>query len=266
LKKYRSQAVGVTFLGAFLAIGSSAVHAQTDYYNTDAGRPIRIEDAYATERHAFELKLASLRLERESAGIYSWEVEPEIAYGVLPRTHMEVGLPLVAVDAGGTLDDRGLAGLEISVLHNLNAETELLPALGIRGDLLLPVGNLAPENLYVSLTALLTRTFRFARFHLNGSYTIGEDGPGATVDRWLAGIAVDRTFPLDAFLVTAELYARRPLGVTDTEWHTGLGLRYQLDVRTALDAGLGRRLTGTPAWYVTLGAAHAFGLRGLIGG
>jgi len=266
LKKYRSQAVGVT-LGAYLAIGGGAVHAQTDFYNTDAGRPIRVEDAYATERHAFELKLASLRLERESAGIYSWEVEPEIAYGVLPRTHMEVGLPLVAVDAGGGMGDVGIAGLEISVLHNLNVETELLPALGIRGDLLLPVGSLAPNELYGSVTALLTRTFRFARFHVNGSYTIGEAGPSPrALDRWLAGIAVDRTFPLDAFLVTAELYAQRPIGIPDTEWHTGVGLRYQLDVRTALDAGLGRRLTGTPAWYVTLGAAHAFGLRGLIGG
>jgi hypothetical protein len=266
LQKYRFQAVGV-FLGAFLAIGGGAAHAQTDFYNTDAGRPIRIEDAYATERHAFELKIASLRLERESAGIYSWEVEPEVAYGVLPRTHVEIGLPLVAVDAEGALGDEGIAGLEISALHTLNVETELLPALGIRGDLLLPVGGLAPEKLYGSVTALLTRTFQFARFHVNGSYTVGEARPSATaLDRWLAGIAVDRTFPLDAFLVTAEVYARRPIGIPDTEWHTGLGLRYQLGVRTALDAGLGRRLTGTSAWYVTLGAAHAFGLRGLIGG
>src|SRR5512140_3825079 len=29
--------------------------AQTDYYTTDRGRPLQIEDAYATERHAFEL-------------------------------------------------------------------------------------------------------------------------------------------------------------------------------------------------------------------
>jgi hypothetical protein len=35
-----------------------SVAAQTDYYNTDAGRPITVEDAYATERYAFELQLA----------------------------------------------------------------------------------------------------------------------------------------------------------------------------------------------------------------
>lgn len=45
---------------AFL-LGSSRLAAQTDYYNTDAGRPVQVEDAYATERYAFEMKLAPVR-------------------------------------------------------------------------------------------------------------------------------------------------------------------------------------------------------------
>ena len=65
--------------------------AQTDYYNTDAGRPITVEDAYAVERFAFELQLAPLRLERAWRGVYNWGVEPEIAYGIFPRTQLEVG-------------------------------------------------------------------------------------------------------------------------------------------------------------------------------
>src|SRR4029453_3509588 len=65
----------------------AAAGAQTDYYNTDAGRPIRVEDAYPTERYGFELQLAPLRLERSRGGVYNWGVEPELAYGVLPRTH-----------------------------------------------------------------------------------------------------------------------------------------------------------------------------------
>ena len=31
--------------------------AQTDYYNTDAGRPVLMEDAYALERRGFELQV-----------------------------------------------------------------------------------------------------------------------------------------------------------------------------------------------------------------
>ncbi|HVJ63479.1 MAG TPA: NAD(P)/FAD-dependent oxidoreductase, partial [Tahibacter sp.] len=52
---------------ASLAAASLAARpaaAQTDYYNTDAGRPITIEDAYPVERRAVEIQLAPLRLER----------------------------------------------------------------------------------------------------------------------------------------------------------------------------------------------------------
>jgi hypothetical protein len=266
----------------FLLVGlPDGAHAQTDYYNTDAGRPVRIEDAYATERYAFELKLAPVRLERARGGIYNWGIEPEIAYGLLPRTHVELGLPLAVADAGDASSQAGVAGVELSLLHNLNAETRTLPALGLRGDVLLPVGRFAPEHTYASLTALLTRTWRLARLHLNARYTIGPtpvrsaEGTAATAlehgsaetDRWLAGIAVDRTFPLSAMLLIADVYAREPIADdADVAWHTGAGIRYQLSPRLALDAGIGRRLTGDPAWYVTVGTAYAFGLRALMGG
>ena len=81
---------------------AATVAAQTDFYNTDRGRPVQIEDAYVTERHAFELKLAPVRLERANGGIYNWGLEPEIAYGILPRTQIEVGLPLAYVEVGPT--------------------------------------------------------------------------------------------------------------------------------------------------------------------
>ena len=74
---------------ASLAVASLAARpaaAQTDYYNTDAGRPITVEDAYPVERRAVELQLAPLRLERVRGGTYHWGVEPEVAVGILPRT------------------------------------------------------------------------------------------------------------------------------------------------------------------------------------
>src|SRR5262245_1966554 len=136
---WRALIVGLVTLGA-----PEGVRAQTDYYNTDAGRPVRIEDAYPTERRAFELKLAPLRLERANGGIYTLGVEPEIAYGLFARTHLEIGVPMVFSDTRGAGGASGLAGIDLSVLHNLNAETRTLPAFGIRADLLAPVGGLAP--------------------------------------------------------------------------------------------------------------------------
>lgn len=266
--------VSVTALaGTALALSAQPLVGQTDFYNTDRNRPIQIEDAYPTERYAFEVQLAPVRLERVDGGIYNWGVEPEITYGIFSRTHLEIGTPLAFVDRG-PLGGRqsGLAGLDVSVLHNLNVETAGLPAFGVVAQALLPVGALAPDNVYVSLRGLATRTYTWARFHLNGQYTFGRGGgvrTGETVvelSRWLAGVAADRTFPLRSTLITAELYVRDPLAEnTDVELNAAGGIRYQLGPQLALDGGLGRRLTGDDqSWFVTFGAAYAFGIRGLI--
>ena len=261
----------------------SAAHgaeAQTDYYNTDAGRPIQIEDAYATERYAFELQLAPVRLERGRGGIYSWGVEPEIAYGIFPRTHIELGFPLAFVELGADGRRSGLTGIDVSLLHNLNTETRTLPAFGIAAEILAPLGGLAPDKTYGSLKAIATRTYRWARFHVNGQYTFGnatERGPSGDVDpspgtveiaRWLGGLAIDRTLALRSMLVTGEVYARQPIVEDeDVEWNVGAGVRYQVDPHFALDAGVGKRLTGDDqAWFVTFGLARAFAIRALMPG
>ena len=247
--------------------------AQTDYYNTDAGRPIRVEDAYSVERRAFEIQLAPLRLERSRGGRYQWGLEPEIAYGILPRTHIEVGLPLAYLDGGVAGSTAGLSGVDVSLFHNLNVETSI-PAFAFSLHGLLPAGHLGPNKPYMSLKGIATRTFRWARFHMNGEYTFGdsEREPSTAntfigrnveeVSRWLAGVALDRTIPLKSLLVTGEVYAEQPLAdAEDVHWNTGVGLRYQLSPRYNVDAGIGRRLTGdAQSWHVTFGAAVAFGL------
>ena len=259
----------------FLVIASpDDADAQTDYYNTDAGRPIRVEDAYALERRAFEIQLAPLRLERTRGGVYQWGIEPELAYGIFPRTHVEVGAPLEYVDAGANGNTAGLAGIDVSVFHALNAETRI-PALAVALGALFPAGPLGPDKTYASVKGIVTRTFSWARFHANAEYTFGNavedsgnDDPSATlvtggeVSRWMAGLAVDRTFPLRALLVTGEVFAEKPLVESeDVQWNVGIGSRYQLGPRFSADAGIGRRLTGDDqSWYMTFGAAVAYGL------
>ena len=268
------RALGAAALAAAAAAPTPA-SAQTDYYNTDAGRPIQIEDAYATERYAFELQLAPLRLERSTGGVYNWGVEPEVAYGILPRTHLEIGFPFVFTDVGLERRRYGLAGIDVSMLHNLNVETRTLPALAVAAEVLAPVGGLAPDEAYASAKGILTRTFGWARFHINGRYTFGDAPEPATeeaaapeLSRWLGGIAVDRTFPLNSMLLTGEVFARQPIHEDeDVEWNAGAGVRYQLDPYFALDAGFGKRLTGDDqSWFVTFGLARAFAIRALMPG
>ncbi|MDP9279431.1 MAG: hypothetical protein M3P00_08420 [Gemmatimonadota bacterium] len=277
-KRFRSHFTTVGLVVFLATWSASSVSAQTDFYNTDRGRPVQIEDAYVTERHAFELKLAPVRLERSNGGIYNLGLEPEIAYGILPRTQIEVGFPIAFVEAGQQRNT-GLAGLDFSVMHNLNVETETVPALGVRADLLAPVGSLAAEHAYASFTGMATRTTRWVRFHVNGQYTAGPNaspgtvgasrvgGPAALeVSRWLVGGAIDKTYPLSALLITADFYGSKPIeSGSRVEYTTGAGLRYQQSPTLALDAGIGRRLNGNnPAWFLTFGTAYAFGIRSLI--
>jgi hypothetical protein len=176
----------------------------------------------------------------------------------------------VIIDGGEAGRRSGLAGLELSAFHNLNIETRTVPALGVRADLVLPVGNLSAERAYPSLTGIATRSYRWARFHVNGQYTFGAAPEGTEsvpheTSRWLAGIAVDRVFPLDAWLLIADVYAQQPLHADDAiEWNAGAGIRYQVNVFLAVDAGLGRRLTGDGAWYFTFGSAYHMGVRALM--
>lgn len=261
-------------LGTTLLTAPGSAHAQTDYYNTDTGRPLQIEDAHPVERRAFEIQAAPLRVERARGGAYHWSIEPEVAYGLFPRTQIEIGLPLVFADASGG-STAGIAGIDLSMLYNLNAETAI-PALAVGAGVILPVGHLAPDKTYGSIKGILTRTFTWARFHVNAQYTAGDalsDGASGSLDdshgiasdelsRWLAGIAVDRAIPLRSLLLGAELYAAQPLvRDSDVEWNAGAGMRYQVTPRITIDAGIGRQLTGDEqAWHATFGTALAVGL------
>jgi hypothetical protein len=267
----RGRSMTLGFVGALLLIAAPAA-AQKDYYNLDKNRPVRIEDAYATERYALEVKVAPLRLERERGGVYHWGFDPEIAYGILPRTSIEVGFPFAIIDGGEAGRTSGLSGIELSAFHNLNIETRGLPALGLRADVALPVGSLSGEGVYPAVTGIATRSYPWVRFHVNTQYTFGaEPAEGETVphetSRWLAGVAVDRVFPLDAYLLIADVYAQQPLHADDPiEWNAGAGIRYQVNPFLAVDAGVGRRFTGDPAWYFTLGSAYHLGFRALMPG
>lgn len=267
-RQSRVPTVAAVVIAFFATVAPLA--AQTDYYNTDRGRPVQIEDAYAAERYALELKLAPVRLERAAGGVYHWGIEPEIAFGFLPRTHIEFGVPLSFTESSAGKQS-GVGGIEMSLFHNLNAETAGLPALGLRADVLAPVGSLAADGWYTSFTGIATRTMPWARVHVNGQYTLGEDivagGSAIEASRWLAGLAVDKAFPLRSMLLTVEGFARKPLiaAEPDAEFTAGAGVRYQLSPTLAIDGGAGRRLNGgDQGWYVTFGTAYAFGLRSLF--
>lgn len=250
---------------------ASFASAQTDYFNTDAGRPIRIEDAYAIERRAIELQVAPLRLERERSGNYKWGVEPEIALGLFARTQVEIGFPLVHAEGPRGTRTTALAGIEMSALYNLNAETRI-PALAIAADVVIPAGPLGPSTSIPTVKAIATKTFPWARFHVNGQMTFADDAAtggasgvvppaNAEFSRWMAGIAIDKTLPLKSMLFTAEVVASEPFQAGSAQrLDVAGGSRIQLSPRVAFDVGGGYRLKGDEqGWFLTTGAAVAIG-------
>lgn len=260
------------FVVAALILAAGEAHAQTDFYNTSAGRPVRIEDAVPIEYRAIELNVAPLRLEFLRDETRYWTLRPEATIGILPRTHLQLSVPITYVDQP-TTSARGVAGVGLSLLHAFNMETSI-PAFAVAADVSLPVGPLGGEATYGTLKGIMTRTFPWARVHANAELTAGPSMrfPDAGVDdlndgrdlsRWLAGLAIDKTFVFHSLLVTAESFAEQPLrDDADVAWTAGTGLRYQLSPRWAMDAGLGRRFSGdNRAWYVTFGSAYAFGIR-----
>jgi hypothetical protein len=251
----------------------SAAAAQTDFYNTDRGRPLQTEDALVIERRAFELQAAPLTFTRVARGVSQWGIAPELAWGFAPRTQLEVALPITIMDDGTrTRALTALAGVEVELLHQLNTETRTLPSLALGAGVHLPAGPLAPVRGLASVRALATRTFAWGRMHLNGQYTPGEDltlGDRGADDatRWSAGLALDHTFPLRSLLIGAELVTRAPLlADADTDWRAGVGIRQQVSPRLAMDAGLNRRVSaGAAGWSITMGAAYAFAPPGMPG-
>jgi hypothetical protein len=258
--------------------------AQTDYFNLDDERPVAVEDASPVERYAFELQLASARVEREAGGLMVWSLTPELAYGVLPRTDLALDLPFAVRHDGegdgnggpgesGDDDVSGMSGLGVTLFHQLNRETLGWPALAVSGGVAFPVGGLAGESTHGTLKAIASRSLpglrRGMRVHANAAYTFGdedESGLEPAGSRWLAGVAIDRAFVFQSLLIVANVFADRPLVEgAGTQWVAGAGIRYQLSPRMALDAGFERRIGDEgPDWALTFGTSNAFSLRSLI--
>ena len=236
-----------------LAAAATPAAAQKDWYNLDRGHPFEVTDARALERKALELQFSPLDVTRRGGGRYDWTVEPSLSAGLLPRTEVELAVPFAWRDPEG---QGGLAGVEVGVLHALNVETRTLPAIALEAGVLLPVGSEAPDAVFTTLGAIVTRTLGRSRVHLNGSATLGPSREAHLGDhRWRAGVALDRALPLSARLLGVEVLVGGPMAdAAALDWDLGLGGRRQLTPRLVADAGLRYRVAGEETgWGLRLG-------------
>ena len=279
---------GAVLLFVAIPLSAARLPAQTEYYNLDAGRPTRVEDAVSAERYALELLLGSLRIERLAGGVQRWRTEPKAIYGILPFTDVEIRVPVVrSLLPGIGAASTGIAGVGIAALHAFNLETYHLPALALSSEVLLPGGEPfgAPGTSY-SVKALLTRSTRIARLHLNGAVGTYSVRPVPTADTSgcglvsLAGTCVNgRTTPVPPDFPCASEHTSEPTaqaaiaaasatsGAPDftrsrgNRWLIGVGVDRGLALQSLLVSGdiYAERFIGLyqlTDWTAELGARH----------
>ncbi|HEX2779935.1 MAG TPA: hypothetical protein VHM30_10570 [Gemmatimonadaceae bacterium] len=238
-----SRLVLLALTGSALLAHSAA--AQTGFYDLDAGRPVRVEDAMVIDRYALELEPLPLRAERIDAGGYRYLVEPHIAFGILPRTQIEIGAPFEYRDAP-TRNQGGLVGLELSGMHSFNNERQHLPAFALWAGVRLPVGALASSSARVAFKGLMTRSFAVARLHLNAEYTSSSAksvcqpvAGGTACSPYDDGHVCFRLTPIDASCATesvaSPVVAATPVvGTTRGRWAAGLAADHAFPLRSLI--------------------------------
>lgn len=255
---FRRRQVAVASVAAVFAC--SPLLGQTGYYNTDHGRPFAVQDAVPLERFGLDIQLSPLRANRHAGSNAVYSAEPSIGWGVLPRTQIELGFP---IGLGGSGAAATLSAVSVSFIHALNLETREIPALAISAGVTVPTGPGGRRPVTTEVGALATRSLANAfRVHLNASFLLAGADRSATSDdeRWMAGAALDKTFPISGLLIGAELFVRAPAAKsTPSEWTTSVGARRQLAQRWVVDAGLGRTFTGArQATFASLGLGFAY--------
>lgn len=235
--------------------------AQTDFYNLDKNRPLRVEDAHATKRWAFELQAAPLALSWDRDGGVRYRPAMELKHGVLPGVELSAGWT-PEIRRSGAITRTAAGELEASALANLWVEGSVLPAAALRVTLHTPLEGEHPSS--VEVKGIVTRTVAGpVRAHLNGAVVLGEDRS----ERGWGGLALDWVLPFQHLLLMAEGWVA-DLSEAGRAVHSTVGLRFQVGPTLVLDAGAGRSWRGEASgdWELVLGLTREFGVRSLMPG
>lgn len=160
--------------GAALLIAAvpHTARSQTEYYNLDFNRPLRVEDAVPTERRSLDVQLAPIRGETFVGGTRRWRLDPLLSYGIASLTEIELRLPVLLIEPSDRTAPRslGLTSIGVGGMRTLTTESSFVPAVAIAAEVLVPVGLLAPPNASYGLKGLVTKTLSVVRLSFNGSY------------------------------------------------------------------------------------------------
>lgn len=242
----RSLSTGLLALAACLVAGPAAA---VDHNNLDAHRPLTFEDAdsLAYREQALEAGLRLAWPRRRPLGL---ELSTEYLYGILPDSHLVVGLQPSFGGRAGSRDTRPDPGdVSLGFFHNFRREHGPHPALALRADVAAPTGH-GSRGAAFRLRGIASRQAgRYGRFHVNADLQARAGAPGA-LRAFHPALALGYSHPLGypthfATTALAELVVRagehRGAGAGLA---AGLGVRRQVGLRSVFDAGIQADLAG----------------------
>jgi hypothetical protein len=141
-----------------------------EYYNLDAGRPTRLEDAMPAARQELDIQMPAFRLDQVENGPRLWRADSKISYGLAAFTEVELRVPVILVDPPTADQPRtiGVGGVAVGATRALTLETAAMPAVALTAEWVAPVGTLSARVGSYSAKLLLTKTFSHWRVNLNG--------------------------------------------------------------------------------------------------
>ena len=262
----RVRALSLFTLAAVAVLSCRELIAQEDFRSLDAGRPLKVTDAYPKKYLEWEFQ-AGLQGGWTEGGRRSLEGLFELETG--PFRNFEIGAGLqVATEDDGASTTTGLEGLEVEALYNLKHEGWAWPAFAIQAGAEAPTGgDLSRDDWAWGIDLILTRSFsnRF-RMHANGGYVLASEVDGG--DLWRGGVAFDIPMGFSSRLIMGDVYTEIPVDAGPTRVWAELGTRVQVTNLSVIDVGLATRLDewnrGAANVRLIVGFSRVFGIGGFV--
>jgi hypothetical protein len=255
------------FVASTVILSGGTASAQEDFRSLDAGRPLKVTDAFPKKYLEWEFQ-SGLKGGLAEGGRRSLEALFELETGLF--RNFEIGTSLeVATRNDGASTTSGFEALEVDALYNFKHEGWTWPAVAVQSAVTVPAGgDLSREDWAWGADLILTRSFASRlRIHVNGGYLVASEVDGG--DYWRGGVAFDIPVGFSSRLIVGDLYTEIPVGTGATRVWAELGSRIQLSNVTVLDVGLTTRLDewddGGANIALIVGFSRAFGIGGLVG-
>jgi hypothetical protein len=249
-----------------ILLSGGAASAQEDFRSLDAGRPLKVTDAFPKKYLESEFQFG-LQSEWTEGGRRSVQGLLELETGLFRNFEIGAGLE-VATEDDGTNAVTGFQALGVEALYNFKHEGWRWPGIAIQAGVEAPTGGaLSREDWAVGADLVLSQSFpNRLRVHVNGGYAVSSNVDGG--DYWRGGLALDVPMGFSSRLIMGDVYTEIPVGAGPTRMWVELGTRLQVTNLTVIDVGLSTRLDewdrGAANLGLVFGFSRVFGIGGLV--